>query len=169
MPWWPLSQNGKGRMSTLASQARPLPAFQCCTLHAEKPEGLVSEVAWHVMITYRNTFKRLIWKASHFRLHVYYCHLMFTSSNALKPYLSPVVIGSALKSADLWPTTLNFHPSTTLHMGDIGHATSDTRPSRFLACNIEKLGVVWLARLAELNSVWGGQQQSNYIDHKNLT
>ena len=30
------------------------------------------------------------------------------------------------------------------------HTTSDTRPSRFSACNIEKMGVVWLARLDHL-------------------
>ena len=30
-----------------------------------------------------------------------------------------------------------------LSTGDVTHATLDTRPSRFSACNIEKLGVAW--------------------------
>ena len=34
-----------------------------------------------------------------------------------------------------------------LRNNDICHTTSDTRPSRFSACNIEKLGVAWRARL----------------------
>ena len=39
--------------------------------------------------------------------------------------------------------TLHFHPSTTLHLCDIYHVPSDTRPSGFSVCNIEKLGVAW--------------------------
>ena len=30
-----------------------------------------------------------------------------------------------------------------LSTGDVTHVTLDTRPSRFSACNIEKLGVAW--------------------------
>ena len=32
--------------------------------------------------------------------------------------------------------------------GYVTHVISRTRPSRFSACNIEKLGVAWLARLS---------------------
>ena len=49
--------------------------------------------------------------------------------------------GSPLNFADLLLTYVHFHPSTTHHTDKIGHVTSDTRPSHFSACNIEKLGM----------------------------
>ena len=49
--------------------------------------------------------------------------------------------GNGLNFADLWLAHTHFHPLTTLHMDKISHVTSDTRPSRSSACNIEKLGM----------------------------
>ena len=49
--------------------------------------------------------------------------------------------GNGLNFAELWLTHVHIHPSTTLHTDKIGHVTSDTRPSRFSVCNIEKLGM----------------------------
>ena len=65
--------------------------------------------------------------------------IAFVLLYTIKPYnyLSPVVSGSALKLADLYSPTLNFHPLTTLHTEGVGHTTSDTRPSHFSARNIE--------------------------------
>ena len=67
--------------------------------------------------------------------------LYYSRSIVLKPCLRQIVNGNSLNFADLWLTNVHFHPSTTLHMDKIGHVTSDTRPSHFSACNIEKLGM----------------------------
>ena len=45
--------------------------------------------------------------------------------------LSPNFLAAVLwKWLNFCPPTLNFHPLITLHTGDTGHVTSDTRPSR---------------------------------------
>ena len=67
--------------------------------------------------------------------------LYYSRSIVSKPYLGQIVNVNGLNFADLWLTHVHFHPSTTLHMDKIGHVTSDTRSSRFSACNIEKLGM----------------------------
>ena len=67
--------------------------------------------------------------------------LYYSCSIVSKPYLGQIMKGNGLNFADLWLTHVHFHPSTTLHTDKIGHVTSDTRPSRFSVCNIEKLGM----------------------------
>ena len=55
----------------------------------------------------------------------------------LKPYLKLIMNSSTLNFTDLLFAYVHF----TLHTDKIVHVTSDTRPSQFLACNIEKLGM----------------------------
>ena len=57
-----------------------------------------------------------------------------------KPYLGQIMNRNSLNFADLWNTHVHFHPS---HTDKIGHVTSDTRPSRFAACNIESWEWAW--------------------------
>ena len=90
----------------------PRPIPSFSMLHTEKREGLVSEVQ-----SYNN------------------------HSIVSKPYIKLTVNDNALNFADLWLAHVHFHPSTTLYTDKIGHVTSDTRPSHFSACNIEKLGM----------------------------
>ena len=73
--------------------------------------------------------------------------LYYSRSIVSNPYLGQIVNGNGLNFTDLWLTHVHFHPSTTLHTDKIGHVTSDTRPSRFSACNIEKLGMGLETRL----------------------
>ena len=74
----------------------------------------------------------------------------YNRSIVSKPYLKQIVNGSTPNFADLWLAHVHFHPSTTLHMDKISHVTSDTRPSRFSVCNIEKLGMSLGTRLLTL-------------------
>ena len=69
-----------------------------------------------------------------------------------KPYLKLNVNSSALNFADLLLAHVCFHPSTTLHTDKLGHVTvtSDTGPSSFSACNIEKLGMDLGTRLVQI-------------------
>ena len=64
-----------------------------------------------------------------------------------KPYTKLIMNGSALNFADLLLVHVHFHRSTTLRTDKINHVTSDTRPSCFSACNIEKLEMGLRTRL----------------------
>ena len=152
---------------------RPIPSFSM--LHAEKQEGLVSEVTWLcVTMTWRPVVKRLLRRANRCRPCAYSTSLFSYSLESKTIVEQSLDSFEDLLQADreqqcpevCWPFACphSFHPLTTLHAGKLGHVTSDTRPSRFSVYNIEKLGMGLGTRLLWLYiSPWTSMEKDNYL------
>ena len=153
---WGTSNTQYKLMSKVALHARPLPAFQCCTL--KRGPGIRSHMI-NVIVTYY-IVKRSPRKASDSRLHIHYSHSVCILLKLKRIVLQLLVSNNSLTFRPLWTGALwnvlnfgspmlNFHPLTTLHtVMSVTWLVIPCLPAFQHMYNIEKLGVGWHARLA---------------------